>query len=250
MGLGSPPSAFYTNDSESINALLKESLNYKKQQWGIFNEKVKKIVQQQQREMEAVIGYGEYQLRQQYSFLAMSEEKWYRMSEDQRQRCIQKFNSCTVRFSDPNISDINVSDSASDFLASAQSSNKPCSSSSPARDITIGRFSLDKEKESQLSVPLKDAISYTAVPYTTVEGIRTKASVLVKEVNAIVPAPGFGPKDKMVKSKSGAAPHIVSFADGSHYKCDEKCPHFKSISICSHSVAAAEANGDLAAFLL
>ena len=60
----------------------------------------------------------------------------------------------------------------------------------------------------------------------------------------------FGPKDKMVKSKSGTVPHIVSTVDGSHYKCDEKCPHFKSINICSHSVAAAEANGDLGKFLL
>ena len=187
--------------------------------------KLKKIVQQQQCEMEkAVIGYGEHQLRQHYSFLAVPEEKWFQLSQDQRKRCIQKFNSCTVR------SDINVPNSASD---STQSSNQSCSSSSPSQpiqDITIGRFSLDKDKESQLSVSLEDAISYTTLPYTTVEGIWTKAGVLVKEVNAIVPAPGFGPKDKMVKSKSGAAPHIVSTADGSHYKCDEKCPHFKSIT--------------------
>ena len=33
VGLGSPPKAYYTND-ESINSLLKESTNYKKQQWG------------------------------------------------------------------------------------------------------------------------------------------------------------------------------------------------------------------------
>lgn len=34
VGLGSPPKAYYTNDNESINSLLKESTNYKKQQWG------------------------------------------------------------------------------------------------------------------------------------------------------------------------------------------------------------------------
>uniref|UniRef100_A0A1X7SXK8 MULE transposase domain-containing protein n=1 Tax=Amphimedon queenslandica TaxID=400682 RepID=A0A1X7SXK8_AMPQE len=33
-GLGSPPTAFYTNHSESINAFRKESLHYKKNQWG------------------------------------------------------------------------------------------------------------------------------------------------------------------------------------------------------------------------
>lgn len=34
ISLGSPPSSFHTNDSESINALLKESLGYKKTPMG------------------------------------------------------------------------------------------------------------------------------------------------------------------------------------------------------------------------
>lgn len=40
-GLGSPLKAFYTNDSESINAVLKERVDYKKQQWAVStrNEK-------------------------------------------------------------------------------------------------------------------------------------------------------------------------------------------------------------------
>ena len=45
--LGSPRKAFYTNGNESINAVLKECVNYKKQQWGIFNQKMKKAVEQQ-----------------------------------------------------------------------------------------------------------------------------------------------------------------------------------------------------------
>ena len=44
VGLGSPPKPFYTNDNESINALLKECFGYKKHQWGLFNAKVKEIV--------------------------------------------------------------------------------------------------------------------------------------------------------------------------------------------------------------
>ena len=73
IGLGSPPRPFY---SESLKVLLKGSLGYKKHQWGHFNNKVKKVIEQQQREMEkAIIGYCEYQLRKQYSFLAVPEEK-------------------------------------------------------------------------------------------------------------------------------------------------------------------------------
>ncbi len=69
----------------------------------------------------------------------------------------------------------------------------------------------------------------------------------------MVPAPGFGSKDKMVKSKSGSTPHLItaSISLGEvQYRCDDKCPQYKSVHICSHTVAAAEANGDLANFLL
>lgn len=33
------------------------------------------------------------------------------------------------------------------------------------------------------------------------------------------------------------------------YKCDDQYPHFKSINMCSHVVAAAENNGDLLSFV-
>ena len=60
VGLGCPPMPFFTNDSESINVFLKGSLKYKKQQWPLFNEKVRKIVDQQQSEIEkGIIGYGQ-----------------------------------------------------------------------------------------------------------------------------------------------------------------------------------------------
>ena len=80
-----------------MNALLKECLGYKKHQWGLFNAKVKEIVNQQQQEVEkALNGYGEYRLRPQYTSLAVTEEKWFRLSQEQRQQCIAKFNKATV----------------------------------------------------------------------------------------------------------------------------------------------------------
>ena len=97
VGLGSPPKAFYTNNSESINALIKECTGYKKHQWALFNDKMKEAIQQQQREIEkAIIGYGEYKLRPWYSSLTVSVEKWFRMSEEQRRRHINRLNTATV----------------------------------------------------------------------------------------------------------------------------------------------------------
>ncbi len=154
LGLGSPPKAFYTNDSESINAFLKESLGYKKHQWAIFNEKVKKIVQQQQIEMEkALIGYGEYQLRPQFSFLSVNEEKWFRMSQEQRLLYIKKFNCCTVRSAIKTVYTTTESSLLSaDKASSTQLPNlHNCTSSASAiQNITVGRFILQEDSDSML----------------------------------------------------------------------------------------------------
>ena len=64
IGLGSPTTAFYTNDNEAINAKLKEYLGYKKHQWALLNAKMKEMVKQQQQEVQkAIIGYGQYRRR-------------------------------------------------------------------------------------------------------------------------------------------------------------------------------------------
>ena len=148
VGLGSPPKPFYTNDNESINALLKDCLGYKKHQWGLFNAKVKEIVNQQQREVEkALIGYGEYRLRPQYSSLSVTEEKWFKLSQEQRQQCIAKFNKATVE-QIANTKEVSsaVGNVATAVVMSAQSKELTCSSSisdsnrSFDQDITVGRF--------------------------------------------------------------------------------------------------------------
>ena len=86
IGLGSPPKAFYTNDNEAINAKLKECSGYKKHQWGLFNAKMRELAKQQQQEVEkAIIGFGQFRIRSQYSFLSVEEDKWFQMSQEQRQ---------------------------------------------------------------------------------------------------------------------------------------------------------------------
>ena len=44
--------------------------------------------------------------------------------------------------------------------------------------------------------------------------------MLVTENNAVVVAPGCGPRDRMVKSKSGSAPHLVKTSGNCDCKCD------------------------------
>ena len=181
---------------------------------------------------KAIIGCGEYKLRPNYSFLAVSEEKWFKLSLEQRKERINKLNTCTVRTA-----------SMSNVQSQSQLVSMPAE---PSQGINIGRFNLGKK--SSLSVLLEDVIGNIKLPYSTAEGIWHKASILVSEVNAVVPR--CGPKDKMVKSKSGSVPHFISVLDdGAIYKCDDKCPQYKAIHICSHVVAAAKISGDLDKFL-
>ena len=83
------------------------------------------------------------------------------------------------------------------------------------------------------------------LPKETIEGIWSKAELLLSTPQAMVKIPGGGPKDRFVLSASRSEPHQVKARRGSDYKCDDKCLHYKSVSICSHTVAVSQSNGDL-----
>ena len=65
------------------------------------------------------------------------------------------------------------------------------------------------QDDCSLSTSIQDVVSSTRLPYTAVEGMCRKASMLVAETNSVVCAPGFSAKDKMVRSQSGSSPHLV-----------------------------------------
>ena len=201
--MGSPPKPYYTNDNESINSLLKETINYKKkQQWGMFNDKMKKLVEQQQREVEkAVTNCGRFRLQSEYSFLAVAEDKWFRMIEEQRIQHLKKFKTCSVR--------------QMDQMDQESFSSQP-GHSLQSHDITVGQFQLGQI--NSLSVSCEDATVATRLPKETVEGIWTKAAMLKSDSNAVTFAPGCGKKDRMVKSMSKVSPHLVTVTKNSQYK--------------------------------
>ena len=59
-------SPFTTNASESINAMLKRKVNYKRSELPTFVDKVKELIKEQQEVERAVIGRGKYKLKYQY----------------------------------------------------------------------------------------------------------------------------------------------------------------------------------------
>ena len=177
------------------------------------------------------------------------------MTQDQRLTWIQKLNVCAVRpCADEGPSTSTLLDSQSTILCSSTAASDPSinfqeedSSKEkdplnsfheedpffPESDITVGHFSIVDGQS--LSVSVEEGIANTHLPKPTAEGIWKKAAMLLGEEKAIiVPAPEFGPNDKMVKSKSGATPHLVTVAKRSdtvvQYKCDSvRCNCQKSI---------------------
>ena len=66
-GLGDPPTLFTTNASESVNSLLKNRMDYKKNELSEFLDKLKSLIDNQEKEMEkAIIGRGKYELCEQF----------------------------------------------------------------------------------------------------------------------------------------------------------------------------------------
>ena len=90
-GLGCPPTSFTTNACETINAVLKGKVNYKKNELPAFVHHLKSLIDEQERELErAVIGRGKYRFRREFQHLQIEEDLWFRMSRDQREKHLTK----------------------------------------------------------------------------------------------------------------------------------------------------------------
>ena len=89
--VGSPPEAFYTNASESINSVIKAKVQYKRSKLPQFIKKLNELVEEQQHETEkAVIGRGKYRFRPEYKHLEVSETMWFSMTREQRLKHLKK----------------------------------------------------------------------------------------------------------------------------------------------------------------
>ena len=101
-----------------------------------------------------------------------------------------------------------------------------------------------------LSVKLDHVITQVKnIPAAAVEGIWKKASRLWVSESSIVPAPGYPKEARMFASQTGLRPHLDTERKDTMRHCDSECPNYQSLKICSHTVAVAEPNGELGAFI-
>jgi len=89
--MGHPPDAFYINNVESVNRIIKHKTNYKTCEWSDFCKLARELVEEQENEIEkAVIGVGEYRFDEEYVCLEVPLAKWSSMSQAQRKKRLQK----------------------------------------------------------------------------------------------------------------------------------------------------------------
>jgi hypothetical protein len=219
VGLGSPPSIFTTNPSESVNAELKRKVDYKESEWPVFNKHVEKLVESQRDEIiRALSGRGQYRLLPEFQHLVVPTQDWMKMRPDQRQKVVDDFDGITLGGSK---------------LSKPHGQLKEPSIEHPSLELSISAA------DSGISV----------IPLVTLDAMWSKAGELLSAENAITTAPGSDKKARMVLSYSSEIPHLVRSRSGGQYICDDNCPHWKSARICSHSLAVAEVNKELSTFL-
>ena len=216
-GLGNPPSPFTTNASESMNAILKRKVDYKKNELHVFINHLQQLADEQEKENErAVIRRGKYSFCKEYHHLEVKESKWFKMNREQREKHMKV---ASTHLSAGSVESLHVS----------------------VPELPVGNV-------SQLSVTAEHFHSGLKVPLAAIQGIWNKAEELLREPNSISTAPGCDSKSRMVRSCSGKRPHLVTSTKQGRYACDNDCLNWKAMKLCSHSVAVAELNGSLQEF--
>ena len=239
-GLGDPPVHFTTNASESINSVLKNKVDYKKSELPEFLDKLKSVIDEQERELErAIIDRGKYKLCEKFKKMEISEHEWFtKMSSSQREAHVKRVLSVPLesKVAAPRVSSLSKK---------AHESIIELSKPSCSRQL----FTAQDTKKVDLSVDVSSFADSVAVPKTVLCAIWNKATELLNDSESICRPPGCNAKDRLVKSSSGLRPHLVTFKKGGQYACDNECPNWKSMGVCSHSVAAAQDNNDLSTFI-
>ena len=228
-GLGNPPAAFTNNASESLNALLKRKLDYKRHELPEFLDKLKECIEDQEKEVErAVVNRGKYVFKDEFKDLQLSEQQWSKMSVTQRTNHLHRVQAMALKTSGKSVS--------------SEPSTSKASSSKVQPSVAISQ-------PGCLSVELDTFSDEVLTSLAVLKCIWGKAKDLLAKTNAICPAPGDGKLDCMVESYSGTQPHLVTAKKSGQYACDAACANWKSLSICAHSVAAAEFRKSLPSFI-
>ena len=218
-GLGRPPTPYYNNIPESINAVIKRGVHFKETEMTKFCQEMSVLLMRQKQDVEsAIINHGPYRLAAKFSHLEVAQDDWFRKNSTQKEASVKKFRSAKVS----NSGDGNTTLTTS-TVASTQN---PC----------------------QRSFDLLNA-GITSVDPTILQHMSQKVERLLNKENAIVPAPGSVDNSAfLVESDTSTRPHYVTIAKNGKVSCSD-CPSWKARNLCAHSLVTAEKLGITEKFL-
>ena len=212
--------AFTTNQSESINSIIKKQVEWKENKLPELVNHLKAVCDRQITETQkAVIGHGEWKFEQAYSYLEVPEHIWFKKSQQQKNSHLNKVMTA-----------------------------KPVILGTPSAVCTKSHVATLETSCLDVSV---EHTGITTLALETLQAIWTKADKLFDSKGHVMQASWLSDKARYVKSTSSDKPHLVKVNSKSpqQYCCDNSCPMYKGFSICSHTVATAQTNGDLRSFI-
>ena len=227
-----PSRHFTTNNSESLNHVIKQEVDWKESKLPVLVEHLKSVVNHHNAELDkAVIRRGEWQFTQQ---LEVPESTWFQMLPECQEKHMKKVLTFPIV---PNKL-FSVALTSSCIVSQPYKSGNQCTKSSTAflesihPDTLAPCCSAENGSQHVLDVAVEDC-GITQIPFPTLNNMWNKAERLVLADGAIVKVPWSpDPKARLVMSSSSEHPQLVK-AQGDKYSCDDKCIMFKGFH-CAH----------------
>jgi hypothetical protein len=212
---------FTTNNSESLNNVIKQEVQWQESKLPVLIEHLQNIVVQHESELEkAVVQCGEWYFLSQYKHLEIEEKVWFtEMDAKAKEKHMKKVKNFIIE------------------TAIQEPTNLPPN--------------IQYNSVVQLSIPLQSIDHHKSVS-PTFKSIYKKTEELLSNPSNVIEVPWSSDKrSRLVKSSSSDHPHLVitSPKNSKVYLCDSNCAMFKGFNLCSHVLAAAESNGELKMFL-
>ena len=90
-GLGSPPTAYFNNVPESVNAIIKRGVEFKESEMSKFCQEMSILLLRQKEDVEsAIINHGPYCLAPNFSHLKVPQDEWFQKNTNQKEACVRK----------------------------------------------------------------------------------------------------------------------------------------------------------------
>ena len=200
---------------------------------------MKKFVADQQEEVcKAIIGTGQYVLKEKYKHFAVSPCLWFTsFTTEQKNTTKRKFQKAAVVVCEKSV--LQHGQCENDQILHCEGDQQPhCmddqllqgDDDQPPHYVEDSLPQHDddqplqqKDVRTHLSVDILYALHQTGVPTLILQHMWSKAAELLLN-NQVTLAPGCLPFSRMVASKSNTRPHLVSLNKDGRYECDDTCP--------------------------